>query len=556
VANLPPQIDGAPAFRAATALAARSPTVYDAFAERARTNPHLPFLCIPARAERDYHRDGFEIGYGDALAAVDDRAVRLADAGYGPGHRVALMLDNRPEHLFTQLALYKLGATQVPVNPYYLDHELTYLLAHSEADLALGLEHNIEHLRRIAGPLGLPVVPEAGGDPLPAPKEKPREAESGRRAEAAVIYTSGTTGRPKGCLIDQEFHFAAGLAYAGLGGRLALRHEGDRIFVPLPVFHVNAGINTLTALILTGNCLILPDRFHPASWWRDIVSTRATGMHYLGIIPPILLKREPEADEARHSLRFGLGAGLDPQLHRAFEDRFAVPMVEVWGMTETGRFIGDCHEPRRIDTRAMGKAGGDLEAKVIDEAGSAVPPGTEGELVVRAGGTDPRFGFFRGYLKDEQATETAWEGGWFHTGDVVVEEPDGMLHFVERRKNIIRRSGENISAAEVENALIGHPLVEAVAVIGVIDELRDEEVMACITLKPGAEASGATARAIFDHGRDLLAYYKLPGWIAFVDELPRTGTQKVQKGLIFPGLDDPRNAEGAVDLRPYKKRKT
>lgn len=556
MATLPQQIDGAPAFEAARALAARSRTVYDAFAEQARINPQSPFLCIPARKDRDYHPDVFEIGYADALARVDAQAARLADAGYGAGHRVALMLDNRPEHFFTQLALYKLGATQVPVNPYYLDHELTYLLAHSEVDLALGLEHNIDQLRRIAEPLELPAVRQARSEPLPTPKNRPREAETGRRAEAAVIYTSGTTGRPKGCLIDQEFHFAAGLAYAGLGGRLALRHSGDRIFVPLPVFHVNAGINTLTALILTGNCMILPDRFHPASWWSDIVSTGATGMHYLGIIPPILLKREPGEDETAHTLRFGLGAGLDPQLHRAFEERFGVPMVEVWGMTETGRFIGDCHEPRRIDTRAMGKPGGDLEARVVDATGASVLSGTEGELVVRARGDDPRFGFFRGYLKDREATEEAWEGGWFHTGDVVVAEPDGMLHFVERRKNIIRRSGENISAAEVENALIGHPLVEAVAVIGVIDELRDEEVMACVTLKPNAERSETIARAIFDHGRDLLAYYKLPGWLVFVDELPRTGTQKVQKGLIFPGLDDPRKATGAVDLRPFKKRKT
>lgn len=556
MATLASQIDGVPAFEAAKALAVRSQTVYDAFAEQARINPELPFLCIPPRIERNYHPDGFEIGYADALARVDAQAARLADAGYGKGHRVALMLDNRPEHFFTQLALYKLGATQVPVNPYYLDHELTYLLQHSEVDLALGLEHNIEQLRRIAEPLGLSAVLEVQSEPLPSPKRKPRNAESGRRAEAAVIYTSGTTGRPKGCLIDQQFHFAAGLAYAGLGGRLALRHTGDRIFVPLPVFHVNAGINTLTALILTGNCMILPDRFHPASWWCDIVSTGATGMHYLGIIPPILLKRGPGEHETGHTLRFGLGAGLDPQLHGAFEERFGVPMVEVWGMTETGRFIGDCHEPRRIDTRAMGKPGGDLEARVVDETGASVSPGTEGELVVRTRGDDPRFGFFRGYLKDIEATEEAWEGGWFHTGDVVVEEPDGMLHFVERRKNIIRRSGENISAAEVENALIGHPLVEAVAVIGVTDELRDEEVMACIIVKPNVERSEISARAIFDHGRNLLAYYKLPGWLVFVDDLPRTGTQKVQKGLIFPGLDDPREAPGAVDLRPLKKRKT
>lgn len=549
---LPPMIDGTPARLAAEALAARCATVYDAFAIMAATHPDLPFLCVPARAGRTHAPEGEEYSYGQALTEVTARTVALHAAGYRAGHRVALMLDNRPEHTFTQLALYGLGATQVPVNPDYLDHELAYLLDHSEADLALGLPHNIDQLRRVAGPQGVPVA--LAGEALPAPRAAPRPALQGRQAEAALIYTSGTTGRPKGCVIDQEYHFAVGLSYARLGGRLALRHRADRVFVPLPVFHVNAGINTLTALILTGNCLILPDRFHPASWWADLVATRATAMHYLGIIPPILLKRDPVPEETAHAVRFGLGAGLDPQIHQEFEQRFGIPMVEVWGMTETGRFLGDIEEPRRIHTRAFGTPSADLDARVVDDAGVPVPPGTIGELVVRAHGPDARQGFFREYLKNPDATAEAWRSGWFHTGDVVVQEPDGMLHFVERRKNIIRRSGENISAAEVENALIGHPAVEAVAVIGVTDEMRDEEVMACILPVAGWARDAATAQAVFDHARGLIAYYKLPGWVAFVDDLPRTGTQKVRKGLIFPGLDDPRAAPGITDLRAWKKR--
>lgn len=553
--SLPAQIDGAPARTAAEALAASCDTVFDAFAIVAAEDPDLPFLCIPAQEGRSYHPEGFEVTYGAALEAVYARIAQLRVAGYGPGHRVALMLDNRPEHFFMQLALYAVGATQVPVNPDYLDHELSYLLDHSEADLAVGLDHNLDMVRRVADPLGVAVAPEGARDALPSAKPTLRPTEKGRKAEAALIYTSGTTGRPKGCIIDQEYHFAAGLSYVRLGGRLSLKLRGDRILVPLPVFHVNAGINTLTAMILTRNCLILPDRFHPSTWWRDIVATRATAMHYLGIIPPILLTRDSDdAQAARHVLRFGLGAGLDPRIHRAFEERFGVPMIEVWGMSETGRFLGDCHEPRRIDTRAFGRASNDMRARVVDEDGTPVPPGQEGELVVRAPGDDPRQGFFRGYLKDPGSTNAAWRDGWFHTGDVVMQAPDGMLHFVERRKNIIRRSGENISAAEVENALIAHPAVEAVAVIGVTDELRDEEVMACIMPAPGTARDAATARAVFESARDTMAYYKLPGWVAFVDDLPRTGTQKVRKGLIFSGIDDPRKVRGVIDLRPLKKR--
>ena len=367
-------------------------------------------------------------------------------------------------------------------------------------------------------------------DALPCARGEGQTRGTGRQAEACLIYTSGTTGRPKGCVIDHEHHFAVGLAYARLGGRLALQLHADRIFVPLPVFHVNAGVNTLTALILTGNCLILPDRFHPSTWWHDIVQTRATAMHYLGIIPPILLKRDPEPAEHQHSLRFGLGAGLEPQIHRQFEERFGVPMVEVWGMTETGRFLGDCHDPRRIHTRAFGTATDDLNARVVDETGAPVPPGIEGELVARAHGDDPRHGFFREYLKNPDATAEAWRSGWFHTGDVVVQELDGMLHFVERRKNIIRRSGENILAAEVENALIGHPVVEAVAVIGVTDEMPDEEVMACVLPKAGSKRNADTARSIFDSARNLVAYYKLGGLCR------RSATHRHAEGAQRPDL--------------------
>ena len=548
-----PPVDGRAAAEAAADLAGRSATLWDAFVATAREHGDLPFMVIPRREGRDYAPEGAEITYGEALQEVEHRAAIFRGKGFGPGRRVALMLDNRPEHFFCQLALYAVGASQVPVNPDYLDHELQYLLEHSEADLALGLPHHMERLWRVAGQVGTAAMPEADLADISAPGGAARPAETGRGAEAAIIYTSGTTGRPKGCIIDHAHHFAVGTMYAAHQGRLSLRHGGDRIFSPLPLFHINAGMNSLAAMILTANALIVPDRFHPDTWWRDIVETGATGMHYLGVIPPLMLKREPSPEETAHTLRYGLGAGIDPDLHARFEERFRVPMVEVWGMTETGRFLADCHEPRRIHTRAFGKPSGELEARVVEEDMTDVALGEPGELVVRATGSDPRRGFFRGYLRNDAATDEAWRGGWFHTGDVVTQEPDGMLHFVERRKNIIRRSGENISAAEVENALIGHEAVGAVACLAVPDELRDEEVMACIV--PAGPRDEATARAIFDHARDLVAYYKLPGWIAFVDDLPVTGTQKVRKDLIFPDLDDPRDAPGIVDLRPMKKRK-
>ena len=192
---------------------------------------------------------------------------------------------------------------------------------------------------------------------------------------------------------------------------------------------------------------------------------------------------------------------------------------------------------------------------MVDDTDREVPRGTAGELLVRwAGAEGPRHGFFSGYLKDARATEEAWRGGWFHTGDTVRQTEDGMLVFVDRKKNIIRRSGENVAAAEVEAVLQAHEAVAQVAVLAVPDELREEEVMACVVPMPEADPDAALADRLMDWCLERLAYFKAPGWILFVESLPTTGTQKVQKTQIFPRGEDPRRRPGALDLRGRKKR--
>jgi acyl-coenzyme A synthetase/AMP-(fatty) acid ligase len=185
------------------------------------------------------------------------------------------------------------------------------------------------------------------------------------------------------------------------------------------------------------------------------------------------------------------------------------------------------------------------------------PPGLEvsipetQELLVRHAGADPRRGFFSGYLKDAEATAHAWRDGWFHTGDAVRRGPDGSLHFVDRLKNIIRRAGENIAALEVEAALAGHPAIAHVAVIAVPDAVRDEEVMACVVLLQEEQKSRETAVAIQDWCLERLAYFKAPGHVAFVDSLPTTATNKVQKAKL---ADFALKAADSFDLRERKKR--
>ncbi len=533
-------------------------TPFDAFMRTAADAPDHAFLCVPPAPDRAYLPEGIELTYAQVRAEVLRFRAAYAAAGYGHGHRVALLLENRPEMFFHYLALNALGCGIVPVNPDYRHDEVAFQMDHSEADLAVAVSERAAALEAVAGERAraLPVV-DAGAWPSALPKAGPPPRAGAPRldTECALLYTSGTTGRPKGCVLDNFYMLNAGAWYRDLGGRIAFARGRDRIINPLPLFHMNCLGITGTGAILTANCLILPERFSPRRWWADVVATRATAIHYLGVMPPLLLNQPPLPEERQHHVRFGVGAGVEPQLHAAFEERFGFPLVEVWGMTETGRIFADRVEPRQIHTRAFGRPHGGFEARVVDDADREVARGTAGELLVRWGGAEgPRHGFFSGYLKDARATEEAWRGGWFHTGDTVRQMDDDMLVFVDRKKNIIRRSGENVAAAEVEAVLQAHEAVAQVAVLAVPDELREEEVMACVVPMPGAAPDAALADRLMDWCLGRLAYFKAPGWILFVESLPTTGTQKVQKTQIFPRGEDPRRRPGALDLRTRKKR--
>jgi crotonobetaine/carnitine-CoA ligase len=534
-------------------------TVHEAFAATTARTPHAPFLCVPSRPGRTWLPDGVELSYGEVAERVERLSVRYARAGYTTGHRVALLLENRPAFFEHYLALNALGCGIVPVNPEYRHDELVFQMSHSKADLAVAVSGRVADLVRAAAERGKP-LPVVDADHLPAsfpaPVARAGDWQPGIEAECSLLYTSGTTGRPKACILTNRYYLEAGRWYRDLGG-LAAIHEGrDRIYNPLPLYHMNAQAVTATMVMLTGNCMILPERFSPSRWWGEIAETRATVIHYLGVVPPLLLGQPPSADDRAHQVRFGLGAGVEPQLHAAFEERFAFPLVEIWGMTETGRILAVTGLPRLIDTRAFGRPTGGLEARVVDAQDRELPRGSDGEFIVRWGGAEgPRHGFFSGYLDNEAATAEAWRGGWFHTGDIVRQDASGMLYFVDRSKNIIRRSGENVAAAEVEAVLQSAPWVKQVAVVACPDEVREAEVLACVVPRAGTSIDAALARDLHDWAAERLAYYKAPGWVLFLDALPTTGTQKIQKHQIFGKGEDPRQRAGIHDLRHLKKRR-
>ena len=481
-------------------------TVFSAFERAAAAHAANPFLEMPSWK--------VELTYAQALERTAGVAARYRALGYGPGHRVALQLENRPEFLLHFLALNALGVSVVPLNPDYREAELAYVLEHSEASAVV----DARTLESLPGP----------GKPVGA-------------TECALLYTSGTTGKPKGCLLSNFYFLNVGRRYLDEGGLCAVRPGAERLITPLPFFHMNALAVSTTAMILSGGCLIQLDRFHPRTWWREVADSGATIVHYLGVMPAVLLNL-PE-QHPTHRVRFGFGANANPRDHAAFEARFGFPLIEAWAMTETGggAMIAASREPRHVGTRCIGCPKEDVQTGILEN----------GELLVRQAGADPRRGFFSGYLKDDAATEEAWRDGWFHTGDAVRRGPDGALHFVDRLKNIIRRAGENIAALEVEAALAGHPAVAQAAVIAVPDALRDEEVMACVVLREKQLAGRDTAVSIQDWCLERLAYFKAPGHVAFVDSLPVTATNKVQKAKL---ADFAFNPADTFDLRERKKR--
>lgn len=523
----------------------QQPSVYDRFRETAHRWPDRAFVNVLPETARAYGIAPGERLYGTSLIHIDDLINVYKTAGYGNGHRVGLLLENRPDFLHHWLALNALGTGIVPINPDLRAAELTYLIQHADLALAVTVPGRAANLRAANPDLNVITPGETPAEATPA------NAAPTQDPECALLYTSGTTGHPKGCVLTNSYFLHAGDWYASVGGHLSLHEDPpERLLTPLPLFHVNALAFSAMAMMTVGGCLTVLDRFHPATWWHSVNEADATIIHYLGIMPPLLMKRPEVPEERAHSVRTGFGAGIDPKLHEAAEARFGFPFVEGWAMTETGAggVIMATEEPRKPGTGCFGRPRGGVEARVVTEDGREAKADEPGELLVRRAGADARQGFFHAYLKDPEATREAWAGGWLHTGDVVSRDADGDFRFIDRKKNVIRRSGENISAVEVESVLARHKGVRAVAVARVPDDLRGEEVLALVVPDGPLEAGELTDWALTE-----MAYYKAPGWVAKVDSLPVTATEKLQRGAIAD-LATTVMAEGrAEDLRALKK---
>lgn len=523
------------------------------FTRQALAHPHAPLLVAPKAADLSYAPDGFRLSYGDVLDKVSQLIIKFVDAGYGAGHRVALLLDNRPEFFVHWLALNALGVSIVPVNPDLRLNELEYQLRIADIKLLITYSKAAATLQGLSLP-GLTIIET--GTAIPSASRRAERQSGELDDECALLFTSGSTGKPKGCMLSNSYFMTLADWYVTQGGIAEMADNSEVALTPLPMFHMNALGCTALGMIVKGGAIVPLDRFHASRWWQSVSESGATIVHCLGVIPAILLRLPPTPHDTAHKVKFALGPGVDAQRKIDFEARYHIPIVEAWAMTETGgrattTTARDDYTPGQ---RCIGRPREGMNFMIVDDEGSPVDQGKPGELVVRAAGPDPREGFFSGYLKDEVATEEAWAGGWFHTGDLVYADERGLLYFFDRKKSIVRRSGENIAVLEVEAALAGNAAIKAVAVTPVPDDLRGEEVFAFFVPADGASEADLhrMAEEIVRDGANRLAYHKLPGYAAFIDTLPLSSTQKLQRGEIKTMAADLIKQGRAVDLREFK----
>ncbi len=512
-------------------------SVFAAFEATALQFPERPFFHVLRETAQVYGIPAGQVLYREMLARVVAKRNAYHAAGYGTGHRVGLLLENRPSYFEHWFALNALGASIVPINPDLRASELAYLVEHSEMVLAVAIDERLQGMV-------LSITPD---NDIPAIARGEQNSPA-QRSEAALLYTSGTTGLPKGCVLPNEYFLNCGDWYQNVGGACALHEDGERMLTPLPLFHMNAMACSVMGMIAVGGCLSVLDRFHPSTWWASVRESRASVIHYLGVMPAMLMSAQTEISDTDHKVRFGFGAGVEKQLHAPFEQRFNIPLIEAWAMTETGNgaVIAASHGARHVGSSCFGRPAAAVEIRLLGDDGH---DSDNGEMLVRRAGDNPRFGFFDRYLKNPTETQHAWADGWFHTGDIARRNNDGSYVFVDRKKNVIRRSGENIAAVEVEGVLNKHPNISAAAVTATPDPIRGDEVFACIVLNDKTNAEAIVVWCL-----EQLAYYKAPGYVHFVDHLPLTSTNKVQRGKMKELVTELINDPATVDCRPLKRR--
>lgn len=502
-------------------------TLTDLLAERVAAGPERTFLVF-----EDREQVISELTYAAFQGQVDRCARGLHDVGVARGDFVVLHLTNCPEFLIAWFALARLGATLIPSNVANTVGELEHIIGFTRARFVITEPRFLDVIRDgvAAGGTGAEILVARGradghrafADLLDATGEAPRPAvRSDELAE--LIFTSGTTRKPKAVMLTHAHCLRAGLDAV----HCLWLDEGERCLTALPLFHVNAQAMSVLGALTVGGTLVLIEEFRASRFWAQVKAHGATQTCLVAMQLRTVLAQPEAACERDHDVRrlfFAINV-TDAEKER-FEERFGVTLINGYGCSEAMTLLA-CSPivgPRRWPSIGLPSPG--RRILLLDEEGNEVAPGEVGEIVVEGGiGRD----LLLGYYNDPDATAEAIRDGRFHTGDNAYSDADGYLYFFDRKKDMIKRAGENVSAIEVEWALIDHPEVTEAAVVGVPDAIRDEAVAAIVVLtRPGA----ASEEDLLAWCRERLSKFKVPTVVRFVEELPKTSIGKIKKDAL------------------------
>jgi carnitine-CoA ligase len=471
----------------------------------------------------------------DKIRRYSNRCAHaFMNLGIAKGDKVSIMLPNCPEFIYLWFGLAKCGAVEVPVNTSYKGEFFRHIADQSDSKILVISKEFLDRLKLIED--GLKKVEkvviwgdlqkrEAAGFKIPMisfeeffnNSEDPVDVKVLPSDPISIIYTSGTTGLSKGALGPHKFWIVCAekmLDYRDGG-------KDDIFYTFLPLYHFNAQVlTTITALVAEAQ-MVLAERFSASRFWDQIRYYGATQFNYLGGVIPILAKQPESPNDADNPARIALGAGCPPAVMEEVEKRFGIKCLEGFGMTEIGIPV---HV--RVNDRRPGSCGKPMdmyEIKLFDDEDNEVPVGEIGEIVFRP--QEP-FVMMLEYYNMPEKTLEAFRNLWFHTGDLGRKDEDGYFYFVDRKKDALRRRGENISSFEVERAVNSHPSVLESAAVAVPSEVGEDEVKICVVLKPGATL---LAEELIAYCSDRMPYFAVPRFVEFMECLPKTPTERVEK---------------------------
>jgi crotonobetaine/carnitine-CoA ligase len=501
-------------------------TVLAKWADRA---PERDFLVF-----EDEHGAVVRRSYEDIFERARCTAGLLAELGVGRGDRVHLHLPNLAEFFDLWFGCAVLGAVMIPTNYLLTVPELAYELEHSRPRLSVTTPELSGMVKEANAHTEVLITGEAferrsrAADPM-------QPVDVVATDPLAVLYTSGTTSRPKGVIVTHANYLHVGEVMAQ---HLRIQPD-DRWLIVLPLFHANAQYySTMSALVAGASVAVMP-RFSASAWVHQAVRHEATLASLFATPIRMILAQPASPEDSSNRLRaVTFSQNVTEAQLQAFELRFGVGLMQLYGMTETiaPPTINPLEGERR--NMSIGKPLQPDGVKLVDGDGTEVPEGVEGEIVVAG---ESGLTLMAGYLDDPEATAEAVHGGRLYTGDVGRADADGFVYFVDRAKDMIKRGGENVSAGEVEAVVNQHPAVLDSAAVGVPDDLRDEAIVVYCVLEQGEIVDESE---IVEWCRERLAKFKVPGSVRFVESLPRTSVGKVQKELLRRGAGRRGGGEG------------